>query len=525
MDIQFIGTGLAIGLAGLGVAAGQGFLIYKVMGLIGRNPRMSSFFLMGAILGVALVESAAIYGLVVAMQLMSETMKFAEPLAAVGAGLAIGLTGLGVGIGEGILIAKGLEATDMNPENRTKILSLMVLFVALVESSAIYGLVIALQILGDANTISGFAAVGASLAIGLTGLGVGIGEGMLAQQTLFEIGKDDKKTKLLLPFSILAIALIESSAIYGLIIALKSLSSSAGIALIGSGLAIGLAGLGVSLGEANLLKKGVQVLASDQPQPTDSKKLIPMAILGVALVESAAIYALVIALKIVGDGSAGEAAIGAGLAIGLAGLGVSLGEGIVGTKAIEAGDIENLDFGKIMTFMILAIALVESAAIYGLIISLQILGTTFAHPYAALGLAFAIGLSAFGVGIGEGILAGRALESASKRPQYTGSLLTTMILGIALVESVAIYGLLVAMQLLSTPEIVASTSIAGGIAIGMTALGVGLFEGLLVAGGLTAMNRNPKNKTKNLTFMILFLALVEAVAIYGLFLAMQVIAK
>ncbi|MDP2396153.1 MAG: hypothetical protein Q8S84_02210 [bacterium] len=37
------------------------------------------------------------------------------------------------------------------------------------------------------------------------------------------------------------------------------------------------------------------------------------------------------------------------------------------------------------------------------------------------------------------------------------------------------------------------------------------------------MNRNPENKQKMLTFMVLFVALVESAAIYGLIVAMQIL--
>jgi F0F1-type ATP synthase membrane subunit c/vacuolar-type H+-ATPase subunit K len=59
---------------------------------------MMSFLLSVTILGIALVESAAIYGLIVAFQILdSQTISLT---ASIGAGLAIGLAGLGAGIGE-----------------------------------------------------------------------------------------------------------------------------------------------------------------------------------------------------------------------------------------------------------------------------------------------------------------------------------------------------------------------------------------------------------------------------------------
>jgi len=44
-----------------------------------------------------------------------------------------------------------------------------------------------------------------------------------------------------------------------------------------------------------------------------------------------------------------------------------------------------------------------------------------------------------------------------------------------------------------------------------------------VAVFLDAVNRNPDNKANALQFMILFLALVETVAIYGLIIALKIL--
>jgi F0F1-type ATP synthase membrane subunit c/vacuolar-type H+-ATPase subunit K len=40
---------------------------------------------------------------------------------------------------------------------------------------------------------------------------------------------------------------------------------------------------------------------------------------------------------------------------------------------------------------------------------------------------------------------------------------------------------------------------------------------------MQAMNVNPENKNKIMTFMILFLALIESAAIYGLVMAIQML--
>ncbi|HKK54218.1 MAG TPA: ATP synthase F0 subunit C [Patescibacteria group bacterium] len=63
------------------------------------------------------------------------------------AGLAIGLGALGPGIGEGIAASKALEAIGRNPEASGKVTPLMFVAMAIIESTAIYALVVALIIL------------------------------------------------------------------------------------------------------------------------------------------------------------------------------------------------------------------------------------------------------------------------------------------------------------------------------------------------------------------------------------------
>ncbi|HMM31287.1 MAG TPA: ATP synthase F0 subunit C [Clostridia bacterium] len=67
-------------------------------------------------------------------------------LIAIGAGIAV-LTGLGAGIGMGIATGKAAEATARQPEVTGKINSVLILGLALTESTAIYGFVTALMIM------------------------------------------------------------------------------------------------------------------------------------------------------------------------------------------------------------------------------------------------------------------------------------------------------------------------------------------------------------------------------------------
>ena len=73
-------------------------------------------------------------------------MDIAKGLIAIGAGLAV-MTGMMTGIGEGFVAGKAVEAIGRNPEAEGKIRSTMILGIALSETCAIYGLVVAILLI------------------------------------------------------------------------------------------------------------------------------------------------------------------------------------------------------------------------------------------------------------------------------------------------------------------------------------------------------------------------------------------
>ncbi|HEY8123308.1 MAG TPA: ATP synthase F0 subunit C [Myxococcota bacterium] len=65
----------------------------------------------------------------------------------------------------------------------------------------------------------------------------------------------------------------------------------------------------------------------------------------------------------------------------------------------------------------------------------------------ALGAGLAIGLAGLGCGIGQGLTAGNTTAGIARNPGAAGSMFTNFILGMVLIESIAIYGLVIAFQL------------------------------------------------------------------------------
>ncbi len=66
----------------------------------------------------------------------------------------------------------------------------------------------------------------------------------------------------------------------------------------------------------------------------------------------------------------------------------------------------------------------------------------------ALGAGLAIGLGAIGAGIGQGIAVGKTQEAVARQPELSGKLQVNMFIGLAIIESLAIYALVISLILL-----------------------------------------------------------------------------
>ena len=62
---------------------------------------------------------------------------------------------------------------------------------------------------------------------------------------------------------------------------------------------------------------------------------------------------------------------------------------------------------------------------------------------AVLGAGLAIGAGAIGPGLGIGFLVGKSVEGIARQPEASGDIRTTMFIGIAFTEALAIFALVV----------------------------------------------------------------------------------
>ena len=75
-------------------------------------------------------------------------------------------------------------------------------------------------------------------------------------------------------------------------------------------------------------------------------------------------------------------------------------------------------------------------------------GADIIKAAAFIGAGLAMGFGAIGPGVGEGFAAGKACEAIGKKPEESGLLTRTMLVGQAVSESTGIYSLVIALLLL-----------------------------------------------------------------------------
>ena len=223
-------------------------------------------------------------------------------LAAVGAGAAIGLAGIGSGIGVGITGAAGAGAVAEDPSK----FGTSLVFQALPQTQAIYGLLTAILFLLGVGLLSGepkasvetgLIAMGAGIAVGVAGLSA-IGQGVSAASG---VGAAVSKPEMFgrgMVYSVLP----ETQAIYGLLIAIllmlgggiigggevTGLGIEHGLTAIGCGLAIGIAGLS-AIGQGIAAGSGIGAT-------TEKSEMFGRGMVYSVLPETQAIYGLLVAI-------------------------------------------------------------------------------------------------------------------------------------------------------------------------------------------------------------------------------------
>ena len=300
----------------------------------------------------------------------------------------------------------------------------------------------------------------------------------------------------------------------------------------GAGLCIGLGAIGAALGEGYTAGMANQGLSQ---KPEQSGDIMKNMLVGQAVAESAAIFALVIAILLIFmDMSApnmltAAALLGAGLSMGFGAIGSGIGSGFPGGQACLGLARQPAMGSRLTTNMLIGSAVCQTPAIFSMVIALILMfgldlaSSPVSPTWAALlGAGLSTGLAAIGSGAGGGLAAGASCEGIARQPDSVGQVTTTMLVGQAVSQTPAIFGLLVSFILLfkgfpeSTSIVTPMALLGAGLSMGFGGLGPGIGNGLAAQGATKWVSRNMEASGLLTRTMLVAQAVSQSTAIYAM---------
>lgn len=306
-------------------------------------------------------------------------------------GFIVGLTSLGVGIGGGRASAKALQAINIAPTTYPEIFRAVIIGLALIETSAILGIVMALilmlgQTIEDSQqmVLIGVGEWGIAFALGISGGLVGILSALPAQQAAFSIARQPFFSPKILNAMLLTQSIVQTPVIFSFLIALfiKSQLDSVttlanSIRLLASGICIGIGSIGPTLGLARFARVANESISFNR---NAYSTIMPFTFISQAIIETPIIFAVLISmillLKPIKPDNELMGAISC-LATAFCAAFGTLGPGISSDKIASAACLEIAITPENSSILsrtsILGQGVIDAAAMYALLVSLIII--------------------------------------------------------------------------------------------------------------------------------------------------------
>jgi len=306
----------------------------------------------------------------------------------------------------------------------------------------------------------------------------------------------------------------------------------------GGGLAMGLGAIGAAIGEGYTAAQANLAVSRD---PKNSGEIFKNMLVGQAVAESASIFALVIAILLLFlDVSVptllkAAALFGAGISMGFGAIGSGIGSGYPGGKACEGIARQPAIASQLTTNMLIGSAVCQTPAIFSMVVALMLMFINFGNAplfptwAAYLGAGISMGLAAIGSGYGGGLAAGASCEGIARQPKTAANVTTIMLVGQAVSQTPAIFGLLVSFILMfkSFPEstaLSASMALLGaGICMGFGGIGPGMGNGMTAEGAVRWVARNVEHAGDLMRIMLVGQAVSQSTAIYAMVVSLVLI--
>lgn len=300
---------LAAAINALGAGIGSGITSNAALRAINIQPSARAEIIKASVLGMALIETAAIMGVSIAFILLfgskGSTSAYAG-IAETGIALAICLPGFFIGLISSLPAQQACLSIARQPFFSRKILRFMLITQSVIQTPVVSGFIIAMFIRNEIPHITSYAEsiklLASGLCIGLGSVGPALGLGYFAQTACRSIGVNRNAYGKLLSFTLVSQAIIETSIIFALVIALliffasKTITLLGSIALLSAALCTGLGTIGAGISSGKSSAAACEQIAL---HPEQYPILSRVSMIAQGLIDTCAIYALVISILLI----------------------------------------------------------------------------------------------------------------------------------------------------------------------------------------------------------------------------------
>ncbi len=307
-----LGAGIAIGLGAVGAAIGEGYTAAQASTAVARNPQISGELFKNMLVGQAVAESASIFALVIAILLLFVDMPSANAIKAAalsGAGVSMGFGAVGSGLGSGFPGGQACWGIARQPAVSARLTTNMLIGSAVCQTPAIFSMVVALMLIfmdfsGQPVQPTWAALMGAGFSMGLAAIGSGYGGGLAAGASCESVARHPQAVGPVTTTMLVGQAVAQTPSIFGLLISFilmfktfpEANTLSAPMALLAAGVCMGFGGIGPGIGNGMTAEGAVRWVAR---QLDYSGELMRTMLVGQAVAQSTAIYAMVISLVLI----------------------------------------------------------------------------------------------------------------------------------------------------------------------------------------------------------------------------------
>jgi len=221
--------------------------------------------------------------------------------------------------------------------------------------------------------------------------------------------------------------------------------------------------------------------------------------------------------------------------MGFGAIGSGIGSGYPGGEACYGISRQPAASSQLTTNMLIGSAVCQTPAIFSMVVALMLIFMDFGNApltptwAAFVGAGLSMGLAAIGSGYGGGLAAGASCEGVARAPQSVASVTTIMLVGQAVAQTPAIFGLLVSFILMfkSFPESsVLATPMAllgAGLCMGFGGIGPGMGNGMAAEGAVKWVARNVEHANDLMRIMLVGQAVSQSTAIYAMVVSLVLI--